>query len=78
MKKSTKDKAEGKFHEVKGKVKETVGQATNNPELEAEGGDEKIGGKVQKRIGQVEKVLEQLGGSISDARVKDSRGRPSR
>ena len=58
MKQSTKDKAKGKFHEVKGKVKETVGRATNNPDLEAEGLGEKIGGKVQKKIGQVEKVLE--------------------
>jgi uncharacterized protein YjbJ (UPF0337 family) len=58
MKQSTKDKAEGKFHAVKGKVKEKVGRATNNPDLEAEGQVEKIGGKFQKKIGQVEKVLE--------------------
>ena len=58
MKQSTKDKAKGKFHEVKGKVKEKVGRATNNPALEAEGQVEKIGGKVQKKIGQVENVLE--------------------
>ena len=58
MKQSTKDKAKGKFHEVKGKVKETVGRATNDPDLEAEGLVEKIGGKVQKKIGQVENVLE--------------------
>lgn len=57
MKQSTKDKAKGKFHEVKGKVKEKVGRATNNPDLEAEGQVEKIGGKVQKKIGQVKKVL---------------------
>ena len=57
MKQSAKDKAKGKFHEVKGKVKETVGRATNNPDLEAEGLGEKIGGKVRKKIGQVEKVL---------------------
>jgi uncharacterized protein YjbJ (UPF0337 family) len=58
MKQSTKDKAKGKFHEVKGKVKETVGRATNDPDLEAEGLGEKLGGKVLKKIGQVEKVLE--------------------
>jgi len=57
MKRSTKDKAQGRFHEVRGKVKETVGRATNHPDLEAEGQVEKIGGKVQKKIGQVEKVL---------------------
>jgi len=57
MKQSTQDKAKGKFHEVKGEVKETVGRATNDPDLEAEGQVEKIGGKVQKKISQVEKVL---------------------
>lgn len=58
MNNSTKDQAEGKFHEVKGKVKEKVGRATNNPRLEDEGTDEKVAGKVQKKIGQVEKVFE--------------------
>ena len=57
MKRSTKDKAKGKFHEVKGKAKETVGRATNDSDLEAEGLGEKIGGKIQKKIAQVEKVL---------------------
>jgi uncharacterized protein YjbJ (UPF0337 family) len=57
MKESTKDKVEGKIHEVKGKVKGRVGRATNNPTLEAKGLDEEIGGKVRKKIGQVEKVL---------------------
>ena len=57
MKRSIKDRAKGTFHEVKGKVKEKVGRATNNPDLEAEGIREKIGGKVQKKIGRVEKVL---------------------
>jgi uncharacterized protein YjbJ (UPF0337 family) len=58
MKPSTEDKTSGKVHEVKGKIKEKVGQLTNNPDLEAEGQGEKIAGKVQKKIGQLEKVLE--------------------
>jgi uncharacterized protein YjbJ (UPF0337 family) len=57
MKRSIRDKAEGTFHEVKGKVKERVGRATNNPKLEARGRVEKTGGKVQKKIGQLERVL---------------------
>jgi uncharacterized protein YjbJ (UPF0337 family) len=59
MKPSTVDQAKGKFHEVKGTVKEKVGRATNDPDLEGEGQDEKVAGKVQKKIGQVEKVLDQ-------------------
>jgi len=58
MKQSSKDQAEGTLHEVKGKVKEKVGRATNNPNLENEGTDENVGGKVQKKIGQVERVFE--------------------
>ncbi len=57
MKDSTHDKAQGKLHEVKGAVKEKVGQATNNPDLENEGNAEKIGGKVQKKVGDIEKVF---------------------
>jgi uncharacterized protein YjbJ (UPF0337 family) len=57
MKRSIKDKAKGTFHEVRGKVKERIGRATNNPKLEARGQVEKTGGKVQKKIGQLEKVL---------------------
>ena len=57
MKGSTKDQAQGKFHEVKGKVKEKIGRATKNPNLQEEGQDEKVAGKVPKKIGQVEKVF---------------------
>jgi uncharacterized protein YjbJ (UPF0337 family) len=58
MKDSTKDKIEGTTHEVKGAVKQKVGHAVNNPDLEAEGKAEKTGGKIQKKVGDVEKVLE--------------------
>jgi uncharacterized protein YjbJ (UPF0337 family) len=58
MKDSTKDKVEGAAHELKGAVKEKVGHATNDPDLEAEGTGEKIGGKVQKKVGDIEKVFE--------------------
>ena len=57
MKSSIRDKAEGAFHEAKGKAKEMAGRLADNPELEAEGTDEKIAGKVQEKIGQVKKVL---------------------
>lgn len=58
MKDSTKDQLDGKVHEVKGAVKEKIGQVTNDPNMEAEGQDEKVGGKIQKKVGQVEKVFE--------------------
>jgi uncharacterized protein YjbJ (UPF0337 family) len=58
MKRSTKDKAEGIFHELKGTIKSKAGKLTNNRGLEAEGIVEKIAGKVQKKISQVEKAVE--------------------
>jgi uncharacterized protein YjbJ (UPF0337 family) len=58
MSQGSKDEGQGKFHEVKGKVKEKLGRAINNPNLEAEGQDEKVAGKIQKKVGQVEKVFE--------------------
>jgi uncharacterized protein YjbJ (UPF0337 family) len=57
MKSSLRDRAEGMFHEVKGKAKEIAGELSDNAELEAEGTGEKVAGKVQEKIGQVKKVL---------------------
>ena len=58
MKDSTKDKVAGKAHEVKGAIKEKIGHATNNPNLQDKGTDEKVGGKMQKKVGDIEKVFE--------------------
>ena len=55
MKQSTKDKAEGTFHELKGAIKGKAGQLTNNPGLRARGFVEKVAGKIQKKVGQIEK-----------------------
>lgn len=57
MKDSTKDQAEGTFHQIKGKIKEAAGVISDNPELEEEGAGEKVAGIVQEKIGQVKKVL---------------------
>ena len=57
MKPSTKAKAKGQIHEVKGKVKEKFGRLTNDRELEAEGEGEKLGGKMLKKIAKAEKAV---------------------
>ncbi|NPU83824.1 MAG: CsbD family protein [Syntrophaceae bacterium] len=57
MKSSIRDKAEGTFHQVKGKIKEVTGELTDNQKLETEGTGEKIAGQVQEKIGQVKSVL---------------------
>jgi len=57
MKTSTEDQVEGKFHKAKGEIKETLGELSNNPDLEAEGIIEKTEGKTQEKVGQIKKVL---------------------
>ena len=57
MKTSTRDQVEGKLHEAKGKVKETIGELINDTDLEVEGNVEKKEGKVQEKVGQIKKVL---------------------
>ena len=57
MKSGTQDEAEGKWHRIKGKIKEVAGKLSDDPKLEAEGANEKIAGNVQEKIGQVKKVV---------------------
>jgi len=59
MKPSINDQTTGKLHEVKGTIKEKVGELTNNPDLEADGRAEKDAGKVQHWVGKVEKAVGQ-------------------
>jgi uncharacterized protein YjbJ (UPF0337 family) len=58
MKTSTKDQVEGKFHKVKGKIKGTVGELTNDSHLKVEGNIEKEKGEVQEKVGQIKKFVE--------------------
>jgi len=59
MKSSTTNQVKGALHELKGTVKEKVGQLVKDPDLQTEGQAEKLAGKVQNKIGQIEKVLDQ-------------------
>ena len=52
MKSSTKDQAEGTFHEVKGKVKEIVGDLSGAPNLKAENKKEGRAGEIKKVVGK--------------------------
>ena len=57
MKPSTDDKTAGKLHEVKGVIRQTAGEITKNPNLEADGRAEKNAGKVQNAVGKIEKAV---------------------
>ena len=57
MEPSTKDLTKGKIHEVKGTIKEKIGKATNDPNLEVSGKAEKKAGNVQELICRAEKAV---------------------
>ena len=57
MKSSTQDKAEGKWHKVKGKIKQIAGKAVGNRHLEAEGKVENFDGNVQEKTGEIKDVV---------------------
>ena len=46
-----KDRIAGVAHQIKGRVKETVGKATGDAKTQAEGAAEKTAGKVQNAVG---------------------------
>lgn len=60
-----KDEVEGKGKQIAGAIKDRVGEATNNPRLEAEGEAERLEGKVQQNVGKgrrkVGKVIARAG-----------------
>jgi uncharacterized protein YjbJ (UPF0337 family) len=58
MKSGNQDKAEGKFHQVKGKLKEVAGKISGKPELEIEGKTENTAGKLQDKVGDLKKVVD--------------------
>jgi uncharacterized protein YjbJ (UPF0337 family) len=52
-----KDRIAGAAKKIKGSVKETVGKATGDAKLEAEGKADKVEGKVQNAIGGLKDAL---------------------
>jgi uncharacterized protein YjbJ (UPF0337 family) len=64
------DEVEGKFDNAKGKVKETVGRAIDDRDLETEGQADQAGGKLREGFGKVKRnvgeAIEDLGEKIND------------
>ena len=58
-----KDEIEGKFDQAKGKTKETIGRAVDDPDLANEGRADNTGGKVQEGFG---KARRKVGEAIED------------
>lgn len=67
-----KDEIEGKGKQIKGTIKDKVGEWTDNPDLEAEGEAERAAGNVQERFGEARRhageAVEEVGKAISGNR----------
>ena len=58
-----KDEVEGKFDQAKGAMKENVGRAVDDREMESEGAADRAGGKVQEGYGEAKR---KVGDAIKD------------
>ena len=62
------DEVKGKLDQAKGSVKETVGRATNDRDLETEGQADKAGGDIREGFGtarrKVGEAIEDIGDAI--------------
>jgi uncharacterized protein YjbJ (UPF0337 family) len=61
------DEVEGKWDQAKGRVKEGVGKAIDDPELEAEGDADRASGEVQEGFGKVRRNVGEAVEDIGDA-----------
>jgi uncharacterized protein YjbJ (UPF0337 family) len=58
-----KDEVEGKFDQAKGAVKENVGRAVNDREMESEGAADRAGGNLQEGFGTAKR---KVGDAVKD------------
>ena len=67
----TGDQASNKAEEFKGEVKQTVGRATDDEQLEREGAADKVKGKVKQAGEKAKEAAEQVAESAKAALKKD-------
>ncbi|HEX6285823.1 MAG TPA: CsbD family protein [Pyrinomonadaceae bacterium] len=61
------DEVEGKWDQAKGRVKEGVGKAFDDPDLEAEGDADRVGGEAQEGFGKARRKVGEAVEDIGDA-----------
>ena len=61
------DELEGKFDQAKGSVKEGVGKALNDRDLEAEGDADRASGNIQEGFGTAKRKVGEAVEDIGDA-----------
>lgn len=64
------DEVRGKIDQVKGDVKERLGRATGDPDLQDEGTADRIGGKIEEGVGTARRktgeALKDLGRKLNE------------
>ena len=66
----------GEGRDIKGKVKETVGDVTGDHALQGEGLADQLGGKIEKLVGAARDSLETDAGPLADKARRFVRERP--
>ena len=62
-----KDEVKGKWEQAKGALKDKVGEATGNADLEAEGEAQRAGGQVQETWGETKRKVSNAIDDVADA-----------
>ena len=62
-----KDEVEGKYEQVKGTIKDKVGEMTGNERLEAEGEAQHAEGEVQETWGKAKRKVSEVIDDVADA-----------
>jgi len=68
------DQAEGKANVVKGSVREAVGKATGNKELQATGRGDQTKGKGQQIVGDLKDAVRKARNVVKNARTSTKDG----
>ena len=63
---STTDKIKGAANQVGGKIKEGVGKAIGNEQMEVEGKGQQVKGKVQQKVGEAKSTIKDAADTVAD------------
>jgi len=63
---STTDKVKGAANQVGGKIKESVGKAIGNEQMQAEGNVQQIKGKAQQTLGDAKDAVKHAANKVAD------------
>jgi uncharacterized protein YjbJ (UPF0337 family) len=64
---STTDKVKGAANQVGGKIKESVGKAIGNEQMQAEGNVQQIKGKAQQTLGEAKDAVKSTANKVADS-----------